>query len=114
MKVSRELAIQILEYCYKHKRFQFPFLVMCKEYFPRGNAMVNIDPVDWKNIVEDDRYQTFELREYSQNLNIATVKLMAKGFIEKITDKSLDSHIKQLSINYKEEFKEELSENAKI
>ncbi|KKR62838.1 hypothetical protein A2643_00710 [Candidatus Nomurabacteria bacterium RIFCSPHIGHO2_01_FULL_39_220] len=39
---------------------------------------------------------------------------MSKGFIEKITNESLEKHIAELAKNYRKEWKEELSESAKI
>lgn len=63
MKISRECAIQILKYCDKHKRFYFPFFVMCKEYSPEDDDFVEIEHTEWPIIQEDDTYQTFELWE---------------------------------------------------
>lgn len=63
MKISRDCAIQILKYCDKHKRFNFPFLVMCKEYSPEDDDFVEIGLDEWSSIEEDETYQTFELWE---------------------------------------------------
>jgi hypothetical protein len=86
MKISRELAIKILKYLDQHKDFYFPFLVMCKEYTEEDDDFVEIEPDEWKMIKSDDKYQTFELWENLQNLDEKTLRLMAKGFIEKITE----------------------------
>lgn len=114
MKISRELAIKILKYLDQHKDFYFPFLVMCKEYTEEDNDFVEVEPGEWKMIKSDDKYQTFELWENLQNLDEETLKLMAKGFLEKITNKSLEKHIATLARNYKKEWKEELWESADI
>lgn len=114
MKISRELAIEILKYLDQHKRFYFPFLVMCKEYTEEDDDFVEIEPNEWKMIKSDEKYQTFELWENLQNLYPETLKLMAKGFIEKITNKSAESHINKLAKNYKKEWKEKLPENESI
>lgn len=114
MKISRKLAIQILKYCHKHKNFYFPFLVMCKEYTPEDNDFVEVEPSEWKVISEDEIYQTFELWENLQNLYVETIQLMAKGFIEKITNNSLEKRITQLAKNYRKEWKEDLWESEKI
>ena len=87
MKINRKLAIQILEYLDKHKDFYFPFLVMCKEYTEEDDDFVEIEPEEWEMINSDNKYQTFELWENLQNLDEKTLKLMARGFIEKITNK---------------------------
>lgn len=85
MRINRELAIKILKYLDRHKDFYFPFLVMCKEYTEEDDDFVEIEPDEWKMIKLDEKYKTFELWENLQNLNEETIKLMAKGFIEKIT-----------------------------
>ncbi len=89
MDISRELAIQILKYLDQHKDFYFPFLVMNQEYSEEDNDFVEIEPDEWENIEEDDKYQTFQLWENLQNLDMQTLELMAKGFIEKITSESV-------------------------
>lgn len=87
MDISRELAIKILKYLDRHKDFYFPFLVMCQEYTPEDDDFVEIEPNEWRNIEEDDIYQTFQLWENLQNLDYDTTELMSKGFIKKITNK---------------------------
>lgn len=114
MKISRKLAIQILKYLNQHKNFYFPFLIMCKEYTEEDDDFVEIEPNEWEMIKSDDKYQTFELWENLQNLDKETLKLMAKGFLEKITNKSLETHIATLAKNYRKEWKEKLCESEKI
>jgi hypothetical protein len=114
MKISRELAIKILRYLDQHKLFYFPFLVMCQEYTEEDDDFVEIEPEEWEMIKSDDKYQTFELWENLQNLDEQTLRLMAKGFLEKITDKSLEKHIAILAKNYRKEWKEELWESEDI
>ena len=89
MDISRKLAIQILKYLDQHKDFYFPFLVMNKEYTEEDDDFVEIEPNEWEMIESDENYQTFQLWENLQNLDIDTTKLMAKGFIEKITNETL-------------------------
>lgn len=114
MKISRKLAIQILKYLDHHKNFYFPFLVMCKEYTKEDDDFVEIEPDEWEMIKSDNKYQTFELWENLQDLNEETLGLMAKGFLEKITNKSLEKHIAALAKNYRKEWKEKLCESEKI
>jgi hypothetical protein len=89
MIISRELAIKILHYLTIHPKFPFPFLVMCKEYSPEDNDFVEISPNEWKNIQDDENYQTFELWENLQDLDGKTLELMSKWFIEEIVWKSI-------------------------
>ncbi|MEK7092826.1 MAG: hypothetical protein AAB907_04335 [Patescibacteria group bacterium] len=86
MDISRELAFKILKYLAEHKEFYFPFLVMNKEYTEEDDDFVEIEPNEWQMISEDENYQTFQLWENLQNLNEETLQLMAKGFLEKITN----------------------------
>ena len=78
----------MLRYLHKHKDFYFPFLVMCKEYSEEDDDFVEIELEEWEMINSDNKYQTFELWENLQNLDEKTLQLMAKGFIEKITQKT--------------------------
>ncbi|OGF69824.1 hypothetical protein A3H65_00790 [Candidatus Giovannonibacteria bacterium RIFCSPLOWO2_02_FULL_45_14] len=89
MNISRELAIQILRYLDKHKDFYFPFLVMNREYTEEDEDYVEIEPDEWKNIEMDNKYQTFQLWENLQDLDEQTLNLMARGFIERITNSAL-------------------------
>ena len=114
MDIDRELAITILKYLDQHKDFYFPFLVMNKEYTEEDDDFVELEPSEWEMIAEDEKYQTFELWENLQNLDELTIKLMAKGFLEKITNKSLEKHIAELAKNYRKAWKEKISESAKI
>ena len=104
MDISRELAIKILKYLNQHKDFYFPFLVMNKEYTEEDDDFVEIEPNEWETIESDENYKTFQLWENLQNLDTNTTRLMAKGFLEEITNKSLENHIAKLAKNYRKEW----------
>ena len=114
MDISRELAIKILKYLDQHKNFYFPFLVMNKEYTEEDDDFVEIEPNEWKLMKEGENYKTFQLWENLQDLDELTLKLMSKGFIEKITNQSLENHIAELAKNYSKAWKEKLWESGKI
>ena len=114
MDITRELAIRILRYLDKHPDFYFPFVVMCKEYPDEDDDFVEIEPDKWKLVKSDRKYQTFQLWENLQNLYKETIDLMSRGFIEKITNNSLEAHITKLAKSYRSEWKKHLSESAKI
>lgn len=114
MKISRALAITILKYLHQHPKFYFPFLVMCQEYTPEDNDFVEIEPEERENIQEDEIYQTFELRENIQHLYQNTTPLLAKWFIEKITNQSVEKEIISLHKQYKKLYKNQLTESVKI
>lgn len=113
MKITRELAIQILRHCHEHKNFYFPFIVMNKEYTEEDDDFVEIEPDEWEMIESDEKYQTFELWENLQNLDEKTLRLMSKGFIDKITNRSLENHIIELVINHRNKWTGELEECKK-
>lgn len=112
MNISREIAIKILKYLYQHKDFYFPFFVMCKEYSPEDDDFVEIESSEWELIQSDEGYQTFQLWENLQDLHSDTTKLLAQGFLEEITNKSLEKHITELAKNYRKEWNEELWESV--
>src|SRR3990170_8643415 len=112
MDISRELAIKILKYLDQHKDFYFPFLVVNREYLEEDDDFVEIEASEWESIEKDDKYQTFQLWENLQNLYEQTLKLMSKGFLEKITNESLELHIAELAKNYRKVWKKELPEGG--
>ncbi|MDP3764049.1 MAG: hypothetical protein Q8Q95_00300 [bacterium] len=115
MDISRELAIQILKYLHQHPDFYFPFLVMNHEYAEEDDNFVEIEPDEWENLQEDDKYQTFQLWENLQDLYEETIELIiARGFIEKITNKSLELHVAELVKSYRKDYREKLPESNKI
>lgn len=114
MKISRNLAITILKHLHKHPKFYFPFLVVCKEYSIEDKDFVEIEPKEWKNIQDDEIYQTFELWENLQHLHKDTTALLAKWFIDKITNSSIKEEIKSFHKQYKKLYKQQLPESAKI
>ncbi|MEK7140201.1 MAG: hypothetical protein AAB815_00280 [Patescibacteria group bacterium] len=114
MDISKELAIKILKYLDQHEDFYFPFFVMNKEYTEKDDDFVEIEPSEWKIIAEDKNYRTFQLWENLQNLDLETLRLMSKGFMEKITNESLEKDIYDLTKNYRKEWREILPESAKL
>lgn len=113
MDISRELAIKILKYLDENKDFYFPFVVVSWEYSGEDDDYIEIEASEWKNIEKDDKYQTFQLWENLQNLYRQTLKLMLKGFLEKITNESLELHITKLAKNYRKSWKKKFPEGGK-
>ena len=82
MPISRELALQILQYLVDNPSFYFPFCIVCKEYSPEDEDYVELDPnIDYETIRDFDEYKTFQLWENLQDLRTETLELMSKGFI---------------------------------
>ncbi len=118
MPISRESALQILKYLLENPSFYFPFLVMCKgyaSYSDGDNDFVEIIPKDdYVNLLDSEEYDTFELWENLQSLDEETLRLMSKGFLEKITSSSLESELQELAVNWRNKWKRELCESVDI
>lgn len=112
MNISRELAVRILKYLDQNPYFYFPFLVMCKEYSGEDDDFVEIEADEWEIIQEDEKYQTFQLWENLQDLDLHTIRRMSVGFIQEITASSLETHVSTLVKNYRYAWKRKLSGNA--
>ena len=114
MDISREIAIIILRYLDEHPDFYFPFLVMNREYSEEDDDFVEIEPDEWKMIEADPNYRTFELWENLRMIDLSTTRLLAKGFIEKLTGQSLMARIEDLARSYRAEWKVKLCESEDI
>lgn len=114
MKISKKLAIKILKYLNQNTDFYFPFQIMCREHSDEDGELVEIEPSSCEMVEKDEKYKTFELWENLQNLDEQTLQLMAKGFLEKITNKSLENQIATLAKKYRKEWKKELWESEDI
>lgn len=87
MPITRSLALKIIKYLLDNPSFNFPFLIMCKGYASDTNNenFIKIVPEnDYKNLLKDSIYDTFELWEDLQNLDLQTLELLSRGFMEKI------------------------------
>ncbi len=118
MPIKRDLALKIIKYLLDNPSFYFPFLVMCKGYESDTNDyedFVEIVPEDdYDNLLEKLQYDTFELWENLQNLDLQTLQLLSKDFIEKILNEDAISLIKESAKGYRELWKLDLCESAKI
>ena len=65
-------------------------------------------------MLDDLTYNTFELWEDFQNLDIKTLELMSKGFIEEILKRDIISKISNLAMEYRKSWKEDLWESSDI
>lgn len=118
MPISRELALLIIKYLLDNPTFYFPFLVVCKGYasdtFMDSDFVEIIPNDDYENLVENRHYDTFELWENLKNLDIETLKLMSKGFIEKMIHSSIEKKIFEEAKFFRSLWKEELWESTII
>ena len=117
MPITRELALKIIKYLLDNPSFYFPFQVMCQEYASdrNDNDFVEIVPEeDYENLIQNLTYDTFELWENYKNLDIQTLELMSKGFIEKIIENDIVSKISNLAIEHRKSWKEKLCKSVDI
>jgi hypothetical protein len=87
---------------------------MNREFSEKEYDFVEVTPDKYIIIRDNKKYQTFELWENLQNLDEQTLRLMSKGFLEKITNRSLEKHIRSLAEKYRKEWKAELWESEDI
>ena len=117
MPITRSLALKIIKYLIDNPSFCFPFLVMCRGYGidADDNDFVEIVPEDdYEDLIEDSTYDTFELWENLQNLNLQTFELLSKGFLEIILNENALSLIEKSAKDYRELWKVDLCESTKI
>lgn len=118
MPISRDLALLIIKYLLDNPTFAFPFLVVCKNYATHtclDEDFVEIIPQDdYENLVENAHYDTFELWGNVQKLELETLHLLSKGFIEKMTYHSIENKIQMQALTFRNLWKEELLESTSI
>lgn len=78
MRISRNLALKILNYQIQNPKFYFPFTLYSIEL----DEEIFKDDLDL--IKNNEELLNFNLIENLQNLDETTLELMTKGFIEKI------------------------------
>lgn len=118
MPITRELALKIIKYLLDNPSFYFPFKIMCKEYasyVDNDDDLVEIVPQDdYENLVKNLQYDTFELWENLQNLNLQTLQLMSKGFLDKIVYNDAINQIQNAAKEYRSLWKRDVCESVEI
>jgi hypothetical protein len=115
MPISRELVLLIIRYLIDNPEFYFPFSIHNQSYSEDDELYeVEFCIESYKEIHEKEEYNKFTLSENLQNLNLDTIELMSKGFIEKIINDDVIVKITQLALEYRKEWKEDLWESEKI
>ncbi len=115
MPITRELALQILKYLLDNSSFYFPFKIVCTN-FDKDDELYDIEFSQemLDEVLENDEFKDFELVENLQNLDLETLQLMSKGFIEKIMNNEAVQHITNLAQECRSQYKEELWESTDI
>ncbi len=88
--ISRKLTLKILQYLIENPMFYFPFFIRCKG-LDGSNEYIEVVPQedDYEMISNFDDYNDFILVENLKKIYLDTIKLMSKGFIEKITNEKI-------------------------
>lgn len=115
MPISRELALKILKYLLDNPSFYFPFKIACIN-FDEDDELYDVLILQeiFDEVLSNDEFKDFKLIENLQHLDLETLQLMSKGFIEKIV---YDDAIKQIETSAKEYrnlWKREACESMKI
>jgi hypothetical protein len=115
MKITRELALQILRYLGEHPEFYFPFRVVCQD-FKKDSVYYDWDCIDikYQELENNNLLSDFMLEENLQNLDTDTTELMAKGFIDKITKENKIDKILALAKEYRGKWKIDLCKSEDI
>lgn len=118
MPIKRDLALRIIKYLLNNPSFQFPFLIVCQNYasgscLDDGFAKI-IPKDDYENLLQNSQYDTFELWVNLQNLDLQTLQLLSKGFIEKILNEDAISLIEKSVKDYRRLWQLDLCESIEI
>ena len=115
MKIARELTLKIMRYLEENKDFYFPFKIICSD-FGKDSDFYDVDckEIEYSAINDNISLINFELEEDLQNLYEETTGLMAKGFIDKIEQKSIVDKISNLAVEYRKNWKKDLYESEDI
>jgi len=115
MPISRELVLLIIRYLIDNPTFYFPFTIH-NQYYNEDDELYEVEYCieEYLEIQEKEEYDKFILFENLQHLNLDTLELMSKGFIEKIINKSAVDKISQLALEYRKTWEEKLCESEKI
>lgn len=114
MNISRDLALTIIRYLINNPDFYFPFIIKCKEPGKNNYFEISINKIGLNKILSSKELNEFILIENLQNLFKETIELMAKGFIDKITNENYINEIEKLSKEYRKKWKKELCESEDI
>ncbi len=94
MKITRKQVLNILKYLNKNPEFYFPFGIICQD-FTEDDSLYDVDctEIEYEVFEKNTLLVNFALEENLQDLYPETVKLMAKGFLEKMLFESNLSHV---------------------
>lgn len=115
MPIARNLALKIIKYLLDNPSFYFPFKIVCINFYEDDELYdVEVSQEIFDEVLNNDEFKDFELVENLQHLDLETLQLMSKGFIEKIINENSIDSIEQSAKGYRELWKMNLCESANI
>lgn len=115
MPISRKLTLKILKYLLDNPSFYFPFNIVCIN-FDKDDELyyVEVSQEIFDEVLNNDKFKDFKLVENLQHLDLETLQLMSKGFIEKITYDDAAKQIEASAKEYRNLWKKEACESVNI
>lgn len=115
MPLSRELALKILKYLLDNPSFYFPFKIVCINFDEDDELYdVEVSQEMLDEVLSNEVFQDFKLVENLQHLNLETLQLMSKGFLDKIVNNDALNQIETYAKEYRNLWKKEACESLKI
>ncbi|MBE0513690.1 hypothetical protein [Sulfurimonas sp.] len=115
MPISKELALKILRYLLDNPSFYFPFKIVCINFDEDDELYdVEVSQEMLDEVLNSDEFKDFELVENLQHLDLKTLQLMSKGFIEKIVHADVLKQIETAAKEYRNLWKIDICESVEI
>lgn len=115
MPLSRELALKVLKYLLDNPSFYFPFKIVCINFDEDDELYdVEVSQEMLDEVLSNEVFQDFKLVENLQHLDLETLSLMSKGFIEKIVHDDAIKQIETAAKGYRNLWKIDICESVKI
>ena len=115
MPITRELTLKILKYLLDNPSFYFPFKIVCVN-FDEDDELYDIEVSQemLDKVLDNDGLKDFELVENLQYLDLETLRLMSKGFLDTIVYDDVMNQIEFTAKEYRNMWKREVCESVKI
>ena len=115
MPITRELTLKILKYLLDNPSFHFPFKIVCVN-FDEDDELYDIEVSQemLDKVLDNDGFKDFELVENLQYLDLETLRLMSKGFLDKIVYNDVMKQIEFSAKEYRGMWKRDVCESVKI
>ena len=115
MPITRKLTLKILKYLLENPSFYFPFKIVCTNFDEDDELYdVEVSKEILDEVLNSDDFKDFELIENLQHLDLETLQLMSKGFLDKIVHNDVMNKIELAAKEYRTLWKKDACESVKI